>query len=56
VAGFNYSPALKTFGITWTRESLDGYLANPVAAVRGTRMAQRVPNQRRDIIEFLATP
>ena len=58
VAGFTYSPALKTSGITWTRESLDGYLANPMAAVRGTRMAQRVPDelQRGDIIEFLATP
>jgi cytochrome c len=58
VEGFNYSPALKNSGITWTRESLDGYLANPAATVRGTRMTQRVPDeqQRRDIIEFLAVP
>ncbi|SDR44226.1 cytochrome c [Rhizobiales bacterium GAS113] len=58
VEGFNYSPALKGSGITWTPEALDSYLTNPAAMVRGTRMAQRVPDeqQRRDIIEFLKAP
>jgi cytochrome c len=58
VEGFNYSPALKSSGITWTPENLDSFLANPTALVRSTRMAQRVPDeqQRRDIIQFLATP
>ena len=55
IAGFNYSPALKGSGIVWSTETLDSYLANPAAMVRGTRMAFRVVNeaQRRDIIAFL---
>jgi cytochrome c len=58
VEGFNYSPALKSSGISWTPETLDSFLANPTTTVRGTRMAQRVPDeqQRRDIIKFLAAP
>ena len=58
VQGFNYSPALKSSGITWTRETLDSFIVNPSAPVRGTRMSQRVPDQqkRQDIIEFLAAP
>jgi cytochrome c len=56
VEGFNYSPALKASGITWTPETLNSYLTGPTAMVRGTRMTQRVADeqQRRDIIEFLA--
>lgn len=56
VEGFNYSPALRDSGITWTPETLDTYLANPAGMVRGTRMALRVADeqQRRDIIEYLA--
>lgn len=56
VEGFNYSPALRESGITWTAETLDAYLADPRGMVTGTRMVQRVPDeqQRRDIIEFLA--
>ena len=58
VEGFNYSPALKSSRISWTPETLDSFLANPTTTVRGTRMAQRVPEeqQRRDIIKFLAAP
>jgi cytochrome c len=58
VQGFNYSPALKNSGITWTPDTLGTYLANPTAMVRGTRMVQRVTDeqQRKDIIEFLAAP
>lgn len=55
VEGFNYSPAMKNSGVVWGPETLETYLANPTAMVKGTRMVQRVPNeqQRRDIIEFL---
>jgi cytochrome c len=58
VQGFNYSPALKNSGITWTPDTIDNFIANPTAMVRGTRMAQRVPDeqQRRDIVKFLAAP
>lgn len=58
VEGFNYSPALRDSGITWTPETLETYLANPTAMVRGTRMVQRFDNaeERRAIIEFLSSP
>jgi len=57
VAGFNYSPALKGSGITWSKETLDTYLANPGATVKGVRMVQRVPNgqDRQNIIAYLST-
>ena len=56
--GFNYSPAIQNSGITWTPDTLETFLANPTAMVRGTRMVLRVTDeqQRKDIIEFLATP
>jgi cytochrome c len=58
VEGFNYSPALRSAGLTWTPENLNEYLTNPVAKVPGTRMVNRVPAEqdRRDIVAFLANP
>ncbi len=38
VEGFNYSDALTSSGITWTKEELDSYIANPAARVPGTTM------------------
>ena len=35
---FRYSPALRRSGITWTRESLDSYIADPQKAVPANRM------------------
>lgn len=57
VEGFKYSPALMDSGITWNSETLETYLANPTAMVRGTRMTQRFNNadERRAIIEFLSS-
>ncbi len=57
VEGFKYSPALKGSGVTWTPETLETYLTNPGAMVRGTRMTQRFNNaeERRAIIEFLGS-
>lgn len=56
VEGFNYSPALRDSGITWTPETLESYLTNPTAMVRGTRMVQRFNNadERVAIIAFLS--
>lgn len=56
VEGFSYSPALRGSGITWTPETLETYLANPTAMVRGTRMVQRFNNadERRAVIVFLS--
>ncbi|MEP2101440.1 MAG: c-type cytochrome [Parasphingorhabdus sp.] len=38
VDGFKYSDAMTSSGITWTKEELDNYLANPAAKVPGTTM------------------
>jgi cytochrome c len=56
--GFNYSPALRALGGTWTPQTLDAYLANPSGVARGTRMTLRVgaEQDRRDIIAYLAGP
>lgn len=53
---FRYSPALKASGITWTRETLDSYLAAPMKLVPGTRMAVGLPDaaQRAAVIDYLA--
>ncbi|MES2042268.1 MAG: c-type cytochrome [Pseudomonadota bacterium] len=56
LAGFDYSPALKTSGKVWTPAQLDQYLAAPQKLVPGTRMAMAVPaaDQRQAIIAYLA--
>jgi cytochrome c len=38
VPNFNYSPALKAQKGVWSEAALDAYIANPRAAVPGTRM------------------
>jgi cytochrome c len=57
VEGFNYSAALRDSGITWTADTLESYLTNPTAMVRGTKMVQRFKHadERRSIIEFLGS-
>lgn len=56
IEGFNYSPALRESGVTWDAATLDTFLSNPAAMVRGTRMTQRFNNaeERRTIIGFLS--
>lgn len=39
VAGYDYSPALRASGITWTRDRLRTFLMHPETVVPGTRMA-----------------
>ncbi|WP_230291108.1 cytochrome c family protein [Croceicoccus sp. Ery5] len=55
VAGFNYSPALKSSGLVWDDKTLDEYLAAPTKLVPGGRMpmGQTNPDKRKDIIEYL---
>jgi cytochrome c len=56
VAGFNYSPALKAKGGTWTFDALNTWLANPRADVPGTLMTFAgvdSEKQRADIIDYL---
>lgn len=55
VARFDYSPALRKSGITWTDASLDKWLADPDLLVPGTTMEFRVSKaeERRDLIAYL---
>jgi cytochrome c2 len=58
VPGYNYSPAMKASGITWTKEALDTFLDHPAAVVPGTFMpfaGIHNPTDRADLIAYLAT-
>lgn len=52
---FNYSPALKSSGLTWSSKTLDTFLTSPMKMVKGTRMVISLPNakQRADVIAYL---
>jgi cytochrome c len=54
---FNYSPALKASGLTWTRANLDRFLTGPARVVPGTRMVVSVTDnaQRAALINYLAS-
>jgi cytochrome c len=56
-AKFNYSPAMKATKITWTKDTLNTYLAGPGKMVPGTRMVVNVSDatQRKAVIGYLAT-
>jgi cytochrome c len=51
------SENLKKYGVTWSAETLDDFLANPSAKVPGTAMMGILtdPQQRADVIAFLST-
>jgi cytochrome c len=57
VEGFQYSPAMKSSGLTWTPEALDKYLTDPKAAVPGNKMAfagLKKPEDRANVIAYLS--
>lgn len=56
-AGFNYSPALKAKGGTWTDANLDAFLKAPSSFAPGTRMLIAMPSDenRAAIIGYLKT-
>jgi cytochrome c len=59
VAGFNYSPANKGSGLTWTEEELFRYLEAPQKVVPGTKMIfPGLPDaqKRADVIAYLKNP
>jgi cytochrome c len=56
VKGFAYSEAMKRSGIVWNDQSLDRFLANPLAAIPGTAMGYAGvadPKERADLIAYL---
>lgn len=54
---FNYSPALKASGVTWSKPNLDRFLSGPTRMVPGTRMVVTLsdPAQRAALIGYLET-
>jgi cytochrome c len=59
VAGFNYSPANKGSGITWSKEKLFQYLEKPQRVVPQTKMIfAGLPDaqKRADLIAYLENP
>ena len=56
VAGFTYSAAMKSSGITWSEDKLFTYLEKPQAVVPGTKMSfagYPDPQKRADVIAWL---
>ena len=54
---FNYSPALKAHGGTWTDENLDAFLKAPTAFAPGTKMMISVPSDENRVanVDYLKT-
>ena len=52
-----YSDALKASNLTWSRQTLDKFLVNPMAMVPGTFMPMLIPDDktRADVVAYLAT-
>lgn len=58
VPGYNYSPANKNSGLTWTEEQLFTYLEAPQKTIPGTKMAfagLKQPQDRANVIAYLKT-
>ena len=56
VEGFDYSPAMRRYGVTWNERTLDRFLAAPMKAVPGTTMTYDGvpdPQERADLIAYL---
>jgi cytochrome c len=56
VPSFNYSPAMKKSGVVWNEQTLDRFLAKPLAMVPGSTMTYdgvADPKDRADLIAFL---
>lgn len=57
-AGYNFSPANKASGITWSEQALFDYLENPRAKMPGTKMGYaglKKPQDRANLIAYLKT-
>jgi cytochrome c len=54
VEGFNYSPANKNSGITWTDENFKKYIADPKGFMPGNKMAFAGLKEEKDQADVLA--
>jgi cytochrome c len=58
VAGFAYSPAMKSAALTWTNDTLHTFLTAPRKMVDGTKMTfmgVKNPDQLDDLVAYLDT-
>lgn len=56
LAGFAYSPAMKSSNIVWNRDNLIAFISNPRAKVPGTRMAfagLKNPQEAAEVADYL---
>ncbi len=56
--GYDYSPALKASGVTWSKATIAAFIANPQAVAHGTQMPNpgiSNPADREAIAAWLAT-
>ena len=56
VAGFNYSPAMKSAKITWSAKTIDSYVTSPAKMVPGNKMGFAgiaTPADRANLIAYL---
>jgi cytochrome c len=56
VSGYTYSAAMKAYGKTWSYDTLNVYLAAPMATVKGTKMSfigLKKDKDRQDLIAYL---
>ncbi|MBK8176654.1 MAG: cytochrome c family protein [Rhodospirillales bacterium] len=56
--GFNYSTAMKNYGVTWNNDTLNTYLAAPMEVVKGTKMTfpgVKDETDRANVIAYLNT-
>ncbi len=52
--GYRYSPAMKASGGTWSAAELAAFLADPKAAIPGTKMVFRGLKKEKDLANLLA--
>ena len=58
IAGFNYSPAMQKYDVTWDEATLDHYLTDPRGVVQGTKMVfpgLKNDTERKNVIAYLET-
>lgn len=54
--GYQYSAAMKKYGVTWNAETIDHFIENPMKVVPGTKMGYagvKDPQDRADLIAYL---
>jgi cytochrome c len=56
VKGYQYSAAMKKYGVTWDDATIDHFIENPLKVVPGTKMGYagvKDPQERADLIAYL---